>query len=77
MGMPVRLNITMDEALYRRLKKQLPPKGISAFIGEAVRARLRPDRKVLDAAYKAARREPWRRQLADDWADTDTEGWPE
>ena len=34
--MPVRLNITMDEDLYRRLKKELPPKGISSFINKLV-----------------------------------------
>ena len=38
--MPVRLNITMDEVLYRRLKDTCPPKGISRFIDDAVRARL-------------------------------------
>ena len=75
--MPVRLNITMDEELYRRLKKELPPKGISAFINDAVRARLHPDRKTLDAAYKAAGRESWRRSLEKDWATTEIEDWPE
>lgn len=74
--MPVRLNITMNEDLYRRLKRELPPKRISAFINDAVRARLSPDRKTLDAAYRNARRERWRRELADDWAATETEGWP-
>lgn len=73
----VRLNITMEEGLYRRLKTELPPKGISAFIGEAVKARLRPDRRALDAAYRAARREVWRRGLAEDWAATETEAWPD
>jgi hypothetical protein len=43
--MPVRLNITMDEDLYRRLKKELPAKGISSFINKAVRARVHPDRR--------------------------------
>jgi len=75
--MPVRLNITMDEELYRRLKKELPLKGISAFINDAVRARLHPDRKTLDAAYKAASRESWRRTLEEDWAATEIEDWPE
>lgn len=42
--MSVRLNITMDEDLYRRLKKELPSKGISSFINKAVRARVHPDR---------------------------------
>jgi hypothetical protein len=75
--MPVRLNITMDEDLYRRLKRGVPPKGISAFISHAVRARIYPDRKVLDDAYKAATKEAWRRQVAGDWEWTDTDGWPE
>ncbi len=61
----------------RRPKKELPPKGISAFIGEAVKARLRPDRNSLNAAYKAAERERWRVALGKDWAQTDGEGWPE
>jgi D-aminopeptidase len=74
--MPVRLNITMDEGVYRRLKRELPPKRISAFIEDAVRARLYPDRRVLDAAYRAARRERWRVELSNEWAATETEGWP-
>jgi hypothetical protein len=75
--MPVRLNITMDEALYRRLKKELPPRRISSFIEAAVRARIQPDRSSLDAAYKAARREAWRRRLSSDWSSTEAEDWPE
>lgn len=75
--MPVRLNITMDEDVYRRLKRELPPKKISAFIEDAVRARLYPDPTVLDAAYQAARREKWRAELSAEWSVTDTEGWPE
>jgi hypothetical protein len=75
--MAVRLNITMDEALYKRLKNELPPKRISSFIESAVRARIAPDRATLDAAYKAAAREPWRRRLSADWSRTETEDWPE
>lgn len=75
--MAVRLNITMDEAVYTRLKKEVRPKKMSAFITEAVRAKLSPDPRDLDAAYKAARKEPWRRRMADDWRHTDTEAWPE
>lgn len=74
--MPVRLNITIDEDLYRRLKKELPAKGISSFIEDSVRARLFPDRRKLDSAYKAARKERWREDLTADWAATETEGWP-
>lgn len=75
--MSVRLNITMDEDLYRRLKKELPPKGISSFISEAVRARIHPDRRTLDRAYQAASKEKWRRRMGQDWKRTETEGWPE
>lgn len=74
--MPVRLNITIDEDLYRRLKKELPAKGISSFIEASVRARLFPDRRKLDAAYKAARKERWRMALASEWAATESENWP-
>lgn len=76
MGMTVRLNITMDRDLYRQLKRDLPPKRISAFIGEAIRGKLLPDSKTLDAAYKAAAKEPWRRELADEWKATEVEAWP-
>jgi len=74
--MTVRLNITIDEDVYARLKKEVPPKKISAFISAAVRARLDPDRKALDAAYQSARKERWRKGLNDDWRHTDVEGWP-
>jgi hypothetical protein len=47
-----------------RLKQEVPPKKISAFISSAVRAKLHPDTKTLDAAYRAARKERWRKELA-------------
>lgn len=74
--MPARLNITMDPKLYRRLKEEVPPKKISMFIEAAVRAKLTPDPATLDAAYKAARKEPWRGRVAQDWRVTETNGWP-
>ena len=74
--MAVRLNITMDEDVYSKLKQAVPPKKLSAFITAAVRARLHPDQKVLDAAYRSARRERWRTDLETEWARTETEGWP-
>jgi hypothetical protein len=75
--MAAHLSITIDEALYERLKRELPPKRISAFIEEAVRAKLRPGKKTLDAAYRAAARESWRRGLGRSWSATETEEWPE
>lgn len=75
--MPIRLTITMDEDLYRRLKKELPPKGISAFINKAVRMRIHPDRRTLDNAYRAASKERWRREAEKEWKPTEAESWPE
>jgi len=75
--MPIRLNITIDKDVHERLKRELPAKGISRFINEAVRARLRPSREALDDAYKAAARERWRQSEAREWNATDVEGWPE
>lgn len=75
--MSVRLNITMDDDVYARLKKEVPPKKLSAFISGAVRAKLYPDTKTLDAAYRAASKEQWRTDVADDWKQIDDEGWPQ
>ena len=75
--MPVRLNITIDKDVYQRLKLELPAKGISRFINEAVRMRLRPSRDALDKAYRSAALEEWRKTEARVWSVTETEGWPE
>jgi hypothetical protein len=74
--MPVRLNITIDNDVHERLKRELPAKGISRFINDAVRARLRPSRTALDEAYKAAAQEPWRQVGAGEWQIADVEDWP-
>ena len=50
--MSLRLNITIDEDIHRRLREELPAKGISRFINEAVRARVRPGRDGHDAFFK-------------------------
>ena len=73
---PARLNILMDRKLYQRLKDELPPRHISAFVEASVRARLAPDRRTLDSAYKAARKEKWCRELSAEWKSLESEGWP-
>lgn len=45
-------------------------------INDAIRARLRPSRKALDDAYKAAAQEGSRKAEARDWGVTDVEDWP-
>jgi hypothetical protein len=71
------LNITLDEDLYRRLKARVAPKKLSAFIAEALGAKMGPGREELAQAYRAASREPWRKRLTDEWTATETEAWPE
>ena len=75
--MPVRLHITMDDELYRRLKDTCPPRSISRYISDAVRARLYPDQAALEAGYRAASREAWRTEFADAWKTTEVEDLPE
>jgi hypothetical protein len=73
----VHLNITLDEELYKRLKAKAPAKKLSAFIADALRARLGPDEEELARGYRDAAKEPWRRALVDEWVATETEAWPE
>jgi hypothetical protein len=70
------LNITIDKDVHERLKRELPAKGMSRFINDAIRARLRPSRRALDEAYTAAAHEQWRKAEARDWSATDVEDWP-
>jgi len=66
----------MDEDIYARLKQEVPSNKISAFISSTVRAKLHPDTKTLDAAYRTARKERWRKELEDDWKQTEGDAWP-
>lgn len=73
----MRIRITIDEELYCRLKARTPANKLSAFIADAVRAKLRPSPGQLEAGYRAAAREGWRRRLEDEWAATEARAWPE
>jgi hypothetical protein len=69
---------TMSDMRVADLRSRLeavPSKKLSAFISEAVRAKLNPDAKTLQAAYRVARKEQWRTSLADDWSHIGGEGW--
>ena len=74
--MAVRLNITMEDDVYAWLKKTVPSKQLSVFISSAIQAKLHPDTNALDAAYQAARKERWRKELSDDWESLDGAAWP-
>jgi len=73
----IHLNITLDERLYKRVKQRAAPKKLSAFIAKALEEKLGPDMAELEAAYRDAAREPWRKTLSEDWAATESEAWPE
>ncbi len=75
--MTVRLNITLSDETYRRLKRSAPPKGMSAYIDQALQKSLKPDRATLDQAYRDSWTDQARFELAADWAALETEGWPE
>jgi hypothetical protein len=69
--MSVRITSTMGDDLYARLKEKVPSQNLSAFITEAVRAKLRPDAKALNVAYQTASKERWSAGLAEDWKHID------
>jgi hypothetical protein len=73
----IHLNITLDEHLYRRLKQRAAPKKLSAFIAKALDEKLGPGPVELEAAYREAAKEPWRKALSEEWAATELEAWPE
>lgn len=71
------MNITLDEALYERLKARAPVKKMSAFIAQALEARLGPSEEDLVAAYRQASGDGARERVADEWSEFEGEGWPE
>jgi hypothetical protein len=70
------LSITMDDQIYRRLKREVAPKQISRFIEQAVRSSLRPSLAELEAGYQAAAKETWRAELGQEWDDASFGDWP-
>jgi hypothetical protein len=65
----------MDEELYRRLKMAAGSRGMSRFIAEAVRERLRDRESRLREEYQTAEHDPDRQEIVKDWDAIGTEGW--
>ena len=65
----------MDEELYRSLKRAAGNRGMSRFIAEAVRERLRDTEKRLRDEYSEAENDLDRQEIVKDWDAVDTEGW--
>ena len=69
------MSITIDERLYRMLKRTAGPRGMSRFISRAVRGQLRGSRAKLYEEYLAASEDPDRGKTLADWDAVETEGW--
>lgn len=69
------MSITIDEPLYRALKRTAGPRGMSRFIAEALREKLRGSRQLLYREYQMASQDEDRREALGDWDALETEGW--
>ena len=70
------ISVTIDEPLYRRLKRTAGPRGMSRFIAEAVLEKLDASREDLYREYQMAAQDPGRREILADWHALETESWP-
>ena len=75
MGVLRTMSITIDEELYRTLKKSAGPRGMSRLISEALREKLGGRRQDLYREYLAARADSEREQELSEWDVTQVEGW--
>ena len=69
------MSIVMQEDLYRELKKVAGPRGMSRFISDAVRTRLRRKRPRLEEEYASAERDRRRQRELKDWDAISGERW--
>lgn len=75
MGVVRTMSITIDEELYRVLKKTAGPRGMSRLISEVLRERLEVSQEQLYREYLAAREDRERERELAEWDVTQTEGW--
>jgi hypothetical protein len=78
--MAVRTTIQLDEALVKRLREMVPPRGLNRFINETLAEKVESlERKrieeLMKEGYLATRDD--RDELNVDWEVVDLEGWPE
>ena len=69
------LSITIDEWLYRVLKKTAGPHRMSRFIAQALQEKLRLSREMLRREYRAADEDESRMEELSDWGAVGTAGW--
>ncbi len=78
--MPVRTTIQLDDEVIGRVRRLVPPRGLSRFVNDALVARVEQiERERIEAdmreGYIATRAD--RQLLNEDWGAIDGEGWPD
>ena len=69
------MSITIDEQLYRVLKKTAGPRGMSQFIALALKEKLSSRQDALYQEYVAASKDEDRQQVLEDWDRIAAEDW--
>lgn len=69
------MSISIEDELFRRLKRTAGSRGMSRFIAEAVREKLKESEGRLQHEYQEAAGDPERRETLEDWDAIETEGW--
>ncbi len=78
--MAVRTTVYLDEQVLERVRRHVPPRGLSKLINEMLNEQAEAfERKRIEdlmaEGYVATRRD--REELARDWEAVDLEGWPD
>jgi hypothetical protein len=75
----VRTTLHLDERLFYRLRRLVPPSDINRFINQSIEDKVsemeRAAAEAMKEGYLRTRRN--RDRLNADWQAVDTEGWPE
>ena len=67
------ISITIEESIYKRLKKLIPPGKISKFISQAIKHELECQDDILLKAYKEAYSDKSRLKALEEWSILDGE----
>lgn len=80
--MPVRTTVYLEEEVLERVRRVVPPRGLSQFINEALVEKTETlERQAIEQAMKegylaTGRTAGDREALSADWEAVDTESWP-
>ena len=73
-----RINITLPNDLAQDLRKTIPARSRSKFISEALKEKLAKKRNLKKEWIKALKANyEYDKQVMEEWAVTETKGWPD